>query len=295
MSTDRDVTRIVRSWMDEGVTQLPDRVLDAVLDQLPATPQRRPSRLARRFLSMNTYLKFGLAAAAVVAAVVIGLQFIGQPNIVGPPDDTPTPSVAEPSASVGPQALPMELGLPISSGTYALSGFPVGITLEVPTVASPIQWKACSENNVEQGVCYWPTAADTAGQLAFLIVENVVADPCDPGWADSSGALLDPPAGPSVDDLVTAMTSLPGFEATTPVDYTLNGFDGKQFTLTAGTACDSYATWATELRTAGVGPGSVNLVHVLDVDGVRVVITIDSAPNNQPTFQGVLDSVQIEP
>jgi hypothetical protein len=41
MSTDRDVTSIVRSWLDEGVTALPDRVLDAVLDQVPATPQRR--------------------------------------------------------------------------------------------------------------------------------------------------------------------------------------------------------------------------------------------------------------
>ena len=41
MSTDRDTTRIVRSWLEEGVTELPDRVLDAVLDQLPATPQRR--------------------------------------------------------------------------------------------------------------------------------------------------------------------------------------------------------------------------------------------------------------
>ena len=35
-----DATRIVRSWLDEGVTQLPDRVLDAVLDEVPATPQR---------------------------------------------------------------------------------------------------------------------------------------------------------------------------------------------------------------------------------------------------------------
>ena len=41
MSTDRDVNRIVRSWLEEGVSALPDRVLDTVLDQLPATPQRR--------------------------------------------------------------------------------------------------------------------------------------------------------------------------------------------------------------------------------------------------------------
>ena len=41
MSTDRDTTRIVRSWLEEGATALPDRVLDAVLDQVPTTRQRR--------------------------------------------------------------------------------------------------------------------------------------------------------------------------------------------------------------------------------------------------------------
>jgi hypothetical protein len=34
---DRDTTRIVRSWLEVGATSLPDRVLDGVLDQLPAT------------------------------------------------------------------------------------------------------------------------------------------------------------------------------------------------------------------------------------------------------------------
>ena len=41
MSTDRDTTRIVRSWLEEGRTTLPDWVRDDVLDRLPATPQRR--------------------------------------------------------------------------------------------------------------------------------------------------------------------------------------------------------------------------------------------------------------
>ena len=71
MSTDRDVERIVRSWMDEGVTQLPDRVLDLVLDQIPATPQRRAGWLARRFPIMNTYARLSLIAAVVLAAVGI--------------------------------------------------------------------------------------------------------------------------------------------------------------------------------------------------------------------------------
>ena len=42
MSTDRDTTRIVRSWLQTDEHESADRVLDAVLDQLDATPQRRP-------------------------------------------------------------------------------------------------------------------------------------------------------------------------------------------------------------------------------------------------------------
>ena len=44
MSTDRDVTQSVRSWLEDGVTRLPDNILDAVLDELPTTPQRRATR-----------------------------------------------------------------------------------------------------------------------------------------------------------------------------------------------------------------------------------------------------------
>ena len=49
MSTDRDTTRIVRSWLEEGRTTLPDWVRDDVLDRLPATPQRRSRGTAWRF------------------------------------------------------------------------------------------------------------------------------------------------------------------------------------------------------------------------------------------------------
>ena len=91
MSTDRDVERIVRSWMDEGVTQLPDRVLDLVLDQLPATPQRRPSWLARRTPTMNNYARLGLVAAAVLAVVIVGIGLFGKSVNVGPAS-SPTPS-----------------------------------------------------------------------------------------------------------------------------------------------------------------------------------------------------------
>ena len=110
MSTNRDVDRIVRSWLDEGLTQLPDRVLDAVLDQIPSTPQRRASWLAQRFLRMNTYARFGFAAAAVILAAVVGIGLYA--NSVG------GPSVPTPSSSPLSSSSPTPVANPLA-GTWA--------------------------------------------------------------------------------------------------------------------------------------------------------------------------------
>ena len=70
MTTERETLHTIGLWLEEGRTRLPDRVLDAVLDQLPATPQRRPSRPARGIPDMSAVAKFEIAAAAVLVAVV---------------------------------------------------------------------------------------------------------------------------------------------------------------------------------------------------------------------------------
>jgi hypothetical protein len=102
VSTDRDVERVVRSWLDEGVNVVPERVLNAVTRQLPATPQRRVSWLARRTPTLNTYARLGLVAAAVLAVVIVGIGLFGKSlNIGTAPSPTPSPS---PSASASPAA-----------------------------------------------------------------------------------------------------------------------------------------------------------------------------------------------
>jgi len=85
MSTDRETTRLVRSWLEEGVTRLPDRVLDAVLDQVPTTPQRRSWWPAWRSNEMNTYAKLIAAAAAVLVVAVVGYQFLPRGSGPGGP------------------------------------------------------------------------------------------------------------------------------------------------------------------------------------------------------------------
>ena len=100
MSADREVTRIVRSWLEEGVTALPDRVLDAVLDQVPATQQRRAIRLPRRLPTMNTPIRIATAAVICLLAVGGGLYLI-QPgrSAVGGPRPAPTPQVTATSGA----------------------------------------------------------------------------------------------------------------------------------------------------------------------------------------------------
>ena len=77
MTTERETLRIIGSWMEDGRTRLPDHVLDAVLDQLPSTPQRRPGWLARRITHMNAFAKYAIAAAAVVVVAIVGLNLVG--------------------------------------------------------------------------------------------------------------------------------------------------------------------------------------------------------------------------
>ena len=285
MSADRDHTRIVRSWLEEGVTALPDRVLDAVLDELPTTPQRRVTWWPeRRLLRMNKALAFGLGVAAIVIVAILGRSFLAPPgSSVGGPPETPTQTPT-------PAAWPA-LGTDLAAGTYLSDGpAPVRAIMTVPE-----GWIACGTGREAFAACSGPT---DIGGVDVLIVANVVSDPCD-----RSRALLDPPVGDSVDDLVAALSNLAGFEATEPVDITLDGFAGKEFELKApavpGCALGSsgLGTWTRPGGTNGVGPGEVNLLRIVDADGLRIMIAAAYQPfvsaREIAEVRAIFDSVHI--
>jgi hypothetical protein len=293
MSTDRDTKRIVRSWLRTDERESADRVLDAVLDRLDTTPQRRAIRWpARRFPEMNNSAKLALAAAAVVVAAFLGLRFLvpGDPSVGGDPDATATSS-----PTTTPNLIPLSVERPLDAGRYWLGpDFPVELSFELAE-----GWISCSAGNLEQGVC--PADRGTfegpprGAGVVFQIVDNVVTDPCD------LTSLPDPPIGPSVDDLVTAISSLPGFDVTPTEDVSVDGFDGKRFTVTApeDPGCD-LRVWATTTRTNGVGPGEANLLYVIDVDGERVMIASPYFPSGVTSEDlsaaaDVIASIQIEP
>ena len=299
MSTDRDLNRIVRSWLDEGATSLPDRVLDAVLDQVPATPQRRPSWLARRTPTMNNTVRFALAAATVVAVALIGYQLLIGPNVGGPgpaPSLTPAAS-SEPTAS----AIPALNGqAPLDPGQYRVTGtgLPIGITVTVPE-----GWGA-SGNWVLIG----PNGNDLPNGMAirFYAVQNLYLDP----YAPDNGT-LDPRVGPSVDDLVSAILNHADWTGAEASDVVVDGYSGQvvRFTLPpeVGTpGHEDFYFFIDPGGTPGAGsgiwgfePGQVFDFYIVDVNGQRLVFDVWHYPGTSEADlaaqQAVVDSIQLAP
>lgn len=207
-----------------------------------------------------------------------------------------SPSAAASPSSASPGQLPLGGPIALSPGNYSLADFPARISFDIPAAEAPAGWFGCSPSSVEQAVCYTTDAdSDRYAALTFQIVDNVRTPPC----SDQDNAeLLDPPVGPSVDDLVAAISNLEGYEATPAEDISMSGFSGKEFTLTAEQhGCG--ATWSTTDRVTGMGADEINRLRVLDVNGERVLIASaygsDTPQAEIAAVEQVLDSVQIEP
>ena len=138
MTTDRDFDRITKAWLADGPEELADRVLDAVVDEIHLTPQRRAWRAPWRFPTMTFPAR--AATVAVIGALVIGgaVIVLGRPgqSTVGGPGATPSPSVAPPpSVAASPSAAAIVVPALTQTFTSSLHGY---------TLAYPAGWTVSS-------------------------------------------------------------------------------------------------------------------------------------------------------
>ena len=283
--TDNEFERTARAWLADGPNLMSDRALQLALDEIHATRQRRVLWPARRQSRMFTMFRIAAVAGAILLAVVgFGLLSSG-----GGPGPTPMPTAS-------PMALTMGTLGQLQPGTYVTAHpFLARVTFTVPT-----GW---------EGLMGGPYLVDLGkpaqpGAVSFQVFDTVYADPCD----FSKGPLA-PRPGPSVDDLATALVGLPRLGVTAPTDITIDGYRGKQFTLTAPsdlTGCTlspdgNLLLWELPLGARiGMTRGEVDRVWILDVDGQRLVIVAPEHPGalNAPSkaeVQAVLDSIRIAP
>ncbi len=298
-TADRDVSRAIRSWLHEDRHEDVSRVAGAVLDQVDAIPQRRVTWWpARRTEPMNKILGLGLAAAAVVAAVLIGAQLLGSPDGgFGGPGEEPTPSpeasVVEPTPEAPPSSSAWT-GIP--EGPFVVTGSddPVQVTLDI---ASP-GWRHLGQfdavDNDDDGLD--PPEHAGAALLAWGWPSgtgiNVYGDPCQ--WRTTI------PEAPATtpDEIAAAFAAQALTEASAPEDVTVGGYDGKAITLRVPMSfdlpgatreekfadCDdeTYAFYGVEGEDGWArnvqGAGQVDELWILDVDGSIVILAAVYSP-----------------
>jgi hypothetical protein len=303
MSADRDVNRIVRSWLEEGVTTLPDRVLDGVLDQVPATPQRRSWWPARRASEMNNIARLAIAAAAVVVVAIAGYNLL--PGGSGPGGlPTPTPTLTQtPTPTETPTPTQMPVPTPIAlkdgsleAGAYVAHPFPAPNDSIAFTFNVPEGWQGAGTAAV---IPTAGTAGPTGAAMAFIQVTGLFSDPCHGNQAGAPTV----PVGTTVDELVGAFAGQTAYDVTPATDVTLGGYSGKQIDLQLPSdvdfaACDDGAFWVWDGPPYAQGPGNRWHLLILDVEGVRVVILAqDFATTSvevQAELRAIVDSIRIE-
>jgi hypothetical protein len=123
MSTERDVAYLLRSWIRSEPDGTVDHVVDAILAEVDATPQRRPTWWSARRPTMSTIVRLGVAAAVLAIAVALGYTLTQN---VGNEEPIPNPS-GQPTAP--PDNSPVAEDM-----TSELLGIFLGATRDVPGV-----------------------------------------------------------------------------------------------------------------------------------------------------------------
>lgn len=291
MTTPRDPDRLIREYLTEGPTELPDRTYDALRGDIDRTRQRvvfGPWRESH----MNNIAKVALALTAVTVLAVTGLNLL--PGASGPgaaPSPTPSPSPAA-SPTPGPTPSPREAYMPptgaLVAGTYdAVS--------EVDLI--PFSFTVADGWNSEG---WYLTKSDVGtdrpdAYVMFTPVGNLLADPCE-------SAPASPAVGPTVEDLALAAAALPGIDASPTLDATLDGRAGRlvEYVIPKDITCASgrFTIWRDPVG-GGLWEnapfGETVRMWILDVDGSRFVVTgvyhSTTSAADRAELQGIVDSL----
>jgi hypothetical protein len=289
MTHERDIERLLDHWFSDGPTEAPDRVIDAVADRIGRESQRPAWRLDWRHTPMTPAIKFSAAIAAVVIVAIVGYNLLPRGSSgIGGQGATPSPT-----STPSPIPIPSGEGL-LAAGTYAL-------TLDEPfpklIITLPDGWSGSSGMVAKEindtTVVNLITNASAPGDAVY-------AQPCQ--W---SGTEIQP--GPTVDGFASALATVPLRNATTPVDVTVGGYQGKYLEWSVPNdvdlaTCDKqdgearFMSWTGRWQQA---PGQVDRLWILDIDGTRLVMDAwflkETTEADRAELTQIMDSIRFEP
>jgi hypothetical protein len=297
MTASRDTERLIRAFLDEGVTELPERVYHAVRSDIDRTHQRVVIGPWRTPI-MNTFAKFAMAAAAVLVVALVGYNLLpGDPGTGGTPTVSPSPSPSpSPSVAVSPSPSPSQGDYEFfPDGSIEAGRHPLILAGKPLSVDMPSGWASHLGFRL-----YTPS-----GQAAFIFWTpapiNVYSDPC-------AHEPLDPPAGDTPAELVAAISSIPGTDLVSgPSDLTIDGHPAKHVSIRIRDDIDcppgEFLLWYTEADgpSAGRYPDAVGdtiNTWIIDVDGSIIWIdgswSVNTTPALQAEMRQIVESIQFE-
>lgn len=292
MTALHDLDQQLNAFLREGPDELPNESFDAVRDRTEQTRQRvilGPWRLPE----MNKILAVGLGAVAVVAVLLVGSQLFDSTNTGADPRATPEPTGTSRAAPTDYAALPQ--GVRLEDGDYVFTHMN---GVRVVFTASP-DW----ERNVPNWVVW--SIDDHKATMGVATVDNVVIDPCQPELG-----FQDPAVGPTVDDLVTALSAVPGVTFSAPADVTHDGYSGVRLDYVPPDELNNCLDDMAEAmlmtgESAGAEPASSEYIqpptgddafslYIYDVDGTRVVIAAAYTQIRTDELDAMLASIRFE-
>jgi hypothetical protein len=288
VTADIETTRVVRSWLHEDAHESAERLLEEVVRALDRTPQHRTRWPVWRVGPMNVDAKLGLYAAAVLAVVALVMNLVpggGGAGVGGPGESSPSaPATVEPSASANADIWPSG---PYEVGRHDATVGGLRFSFEVPAEgwSGDPKWtgmllKRTGGGGLELGWVGFTWSFDRVG-----------TDPC------VAGARI---VGPSVDDLATAITTIPGIEAKEPTDTTVGGLPAKVVEFTINDDIDCAPTQFMLYGPQSAFPNSTDSAikdWIFEVDGERTGIHADVVgddPELWAEIQQIVASVRFE-
>jgi hypothetical protein len=204
-------------------------------------------------------------------------------------------SPASSAVAAAPTSFDAFEGGPLPAGTYQFAYSSIGGSESFPTLAFTFSLGSGWEKVGLEGLLW----GDSGAKLGFAVPDNVFADPCD-----VEQGLLDPPPGPTIDEMTLALFEIPGWEAREWEWDRYLGFMGSHFQLTVPADLSACEEPIRLLRAPG-WPGFVEVfgdtldLWLLNVRGTRVLIytstPADLSAEAAADLQAVFDSIQITP
>jgi hypothetical protein len=281
MNNRSDIDRVLHVWMADGPAVIPDRVVDVVAARIGVQPQRRTWPFPRRTNVTPIKLIAALAAALVVA--LVGYNLLPGKTGPGTPTTAPTPS-AQPTAAATAAVLDLPDGI-LTGGRYRIdaSFIDPGLSIVAPVPAGWI-------GHPEIPALTSPAGSNEGLLIGFMQADRLFSDACHwdldgTGSPDQQGDVV---VGPTAADLVSALQANTSYMTSGHEPTNVGGFQARALELQLPgndviSTCDRRPGESTGdyfVFPGGFyaqGPNSRWHLHIIDVDGTRLITMISIA------------------